>query len=302
MDEYRKQLNKAKLRVGLVVTGALAVLFFTILFAGNLGELFASRTTIYAAFDGVKGLQRGAPVWFAGVQVGAVNSIQFTFDKKVQVAMSMDKGALAYLKRDSRATILTLGLLGDKYVEMSPGSKEAEGLAPGGSVEGMTRPEVSDEVSRLVKGAESEKSSLGRLLREDELYREFLSSVREIKRFAETLNKSQGTFNKFVKDPELYERFLKAAQSLDAVSGKLASSKGTMNRLIEDESLYVNMNAAMVKMNILLDRINKGEGTVGRLMTDRQLADDLDATVKEMEALVKDMKENPKKYFKVSLF
>ena len=302
MNEYRKQLDRAKLRVGLVVTGALAVLFLTILFAGNLGELFTSRTTIYATFDDVKGLQRGAPVWFAGVRIGAVNSIQFTSGEKVKVAMSMDKGALAYLKRDSRATILTLGLLGDKYVEMSPGSKEAAGLAPEGFVEGVTQPEVTGEVSRLVKSAESEKSSMGRLLREDTLYREFLSSVRDIKLFAETLNRSQGTFNKFVKDPELYERFLKAAQSLDAFSGKLVSSKGTMNRLIEDESLYVNMNAAMVKMNILLDRINKGEGTVGKLVTDRQLADDLDAAVKEMETLAKDIKEHPKKYFKFSLF
>ena len=302
MNEYRKQLDRAKLRVGLFITGALAVLFFTILFAGNLGEFFASRTTIYAAFDDVKGLQRGAPVWFAGVQVGAVNAIQFTSGEKVKVAMSIDKGALAYLKRDSRATILTLGLLGDKYVDMSPGSREAEVLAPGGSVEGVARPEVSDEVSRLLKSAESEKSSLGRLLREDTLYREFLSSARDIKRFAETLNRSQGTYNKFVKDPELYERFLKAAQSLDAFSGKLVSSRGTMNRLIEDESLYVNMNAAMVKMNILLDRINKGEGTVGRLVTDRQLADDLDAAAREMETLVKDIKKHPKKYFKFSLF
>ncbi len=302
MNEYRKQLTWAKLRVSLVITGALAVLFFTLLFAGNLEDLFTSRATIYAAFDDVKGLQRGAPVWFAGVQIGAVSSIQFTSAEKVTAAMSIDKAALAYLKRDSRATILTLGLLGDKYVEMSPGSREAEGLAPGGSVEGVTQPEVSGEVSRLVKSAESEKSSVGRLLREDTLYREFLSSVKDIKRFAETLNRSQGTLNKFLKDPELYERFLKASQSLDTFSGKLASSKGSMNRLIEDESLYVNMNAAMVKMNILLDKINKGEGTAGRLVTDRQLADDLDATVKEMETLVKDMKENPKKYFKFSLF
>src|SRR5512139_674221 len=139
MDEYRKQLNRAKLRVGLVVTGALAVLFFTILFAGNLGELFTSRATIFATFDDVKGLQRGAPVWFAGVQIGAVNSIQVISGEKVKVATSIDKSALAYLKRDSRATILTLGLLGDKYVEMSPGSKEAEGLAPGGTVEGVTQ-------------------------------------------------------------------------------------------------------------------------------------------------------------------
>ncbi len=302
MDEYRKQLNRAKLRVGLVVTGALAVLFFTVLFAGNLEEFFTSRTTIYAIFDDVKGLQRGAPVWFSGVQIGAVTSIQLASGEKVKVTMSVNKGALAYLKRDSQATILTLGLLGDKYVEISPGSKEAEGLVPGGSVEGMTQPEISREVSRLAKRAESEKSSLGRLLREDTLYLEFLSSVRDIKRFAETLNRSQGTFNKLVKDPELYERFLRASQSLDAFSGKLVSSKGTMNRLIEDESLYVNMNAAMIKMNILLDRINKGEGTVGKLVTDRQLADDLDATAKEMETLIKDIKEHPKKYFKFSLF
>ncbi len=302
MSDYKKQISWAKLRIGLVITAALAILFFTALFAENIGRLFASRVTIYATFDDVKGLQPGAPVWFSGVQIGSVKNIQFVSGEKVKVAASIDRDARAFLKKDSVASILTLGLLGDKYLEISPGSKEAEVLEPGGTIRGSAHLEISDEVSQLVKTAESTKGSLGRLLHEDTLYRELLSSVKDIKRFAETLNASHGTFSKFVKDPEIYDRFLKATQSLDAFTNRLASSKGTVNRLIEDEGLYNNMNAVALKLNVLLDKINKGEGTVGSLVTDRQLAEDLDKTVKELDALVKDIKEHPKKYFKFSLF
>ena len=72
--------------------------------------------------------------------------------------------------------------------------------------------------------------------------------------------------------------------------------------MIEDESLYDNMNGVAVKLNVLLDRINRGEGTVGRLVDNPQLEEELRSTLREVDALVKDIRENPKKYFKFSLF
>ncbi len=302
MNEYKKQLTWAQLRVGIVITAALAILFITVLFAGNIERLFASRATIHASFLDVKGLKPGAPVWFSGVEIGSVKSLHFTPGEKVKITMTIGRNALAFLKQDSRADVLTLGLLGDKYVEISSGTKEAKGLAAGDTIEGGAPPEISEEVSRLVKSAESTRGTVGRLLKEDALYQEILSSVKDIKRFAQTLNASQGTLDKLVKDPEAYDRFLKAARSLDDFSRRLAASKGTVNRLIEDGSLYDNMNGVAVKLNVLLDRINRSEGTVGRLVSNPQLEEELRATLREVDALVKDIRENPKKYFKFSLF
>jgi phospholipid/cholesterol/gamma-HCH transport system substrate-binding protein len=263
--------------------------------------VLAPQATIYATFRDVKGLRSGAPVWFAGVQIGSIKSIGFT-GETITAAMKIDRDALAYLKKDSEASILTLGLLGDKYIEVSPGSKEAERLRPNDMITGATRPEINEELSRLVSGVGKKKGSLSRLLEDDTLYRDLSSSARDVRLFAETLKASAGTVNKFIKDPALYERFVKASQSLDAFTQRLALSKGTVNRLIEDDSLYENVNAAAAKLDALLDKLNKGEGTAGSLIGNKEMKEDLQATLKEVNSLVKDIKEHPKKYFKFSVF
>jgi len=301
MYDYRKQLAWSKLKVGIVVTSALLILLLAILFAGNIQNLLAPQATIYAAFHDVKGLRSGAPVWFAGVQIGSVKSINFTGDR-ITATIKIDRDALAYLKKDSEASILTLGLLGDKYIEMSPGSKESVALKSRDTITGLTRPEINEELSRLVGGVGGKKGSLGRLLEDDTLYRDLSSSARDIRLFAETLKASDGSVNKFIKDPALYERFVKASQSLDAFAQRLASSKGTVNRLIEDESLYENVNAAAAKLNIILDKINKEEGSFGKLVNNKEVAEELRSTLKEIDSLVKDIKEHPSKYFKISVF
>lgn len=301
MDDYRKQLSWAKLRVGLVVSGALLALFLTVLFAGNIERLFSKRATVYAVFDDVKGLRTGAPVWFSGVQIGSVQSLKLD-GEMITVALSIDQSSLAFLKTDSLANILTLGLLGDKYVELSPGSKDAAVLKAGDTITGWPRPDIEEEVSRFVDQIEGKKGSISRLLEEDTLYRDLAASARDIKLFAAALKDSKGTLDKLVRDPSLYERFVKASQSLDTFAQKLSSSKGTMNRLIEDESLYENLNSASVKLNVLLDKINRGEGTVGSLVNNREASEELQKTLKELNALVKDIREHPKKYFQFSIF
>jgi len=286
MYEYKQKFVWSSLRVGIVVTAGLGVLFLAILFAGDIGKLVSPRVVMSAAFRDVKGLRTGAPVWFAGVQVGSVRTILLTPDERIITTMTIDKTALAYLKKDSTATIRTLGLLGDKYIELSMGSRDAPALMPEDKMEGMTLPEIGEELTQFVDRIESERGTLGRLIREDTLYRDLAASARDIRSFAKELKTSEGTLNKVISDPEVYQRFLKASESLDAFAKRL----------------YVNMNAATLKLSAVLDRIDKGEGAMGSLIGDRELKEDLRSTVKELNELVKDIKKNPKRYFDFSIF
>jgi phospholipid/cholesterol/gamma-HCH transport system substrate-binding protein len=302
MFDSHKHVTWAKLRVGLVITLGLAVIFFAILFAESIVHLFTPQVTVYAEFNDVKGLRSGAPVWFSGVQIGSVRSLRFERGEKITAALAIDKSALSYLKKDSVSSILTMGLLGDKYVEMSPGSRDAASLQPGDTISGSPRPEISEELKRVIEGVETSKGSLARLMRDDTLYRDLSASLKDIKAFAAMLKSSEGTISRVIKDPALYDRFVKASKSLESFSEKLATSRGTVNRLVEDASLYENMNGAASRLNAILEKIDKGEGSVGMLITDRQVADELHSTLKEINALAKDIKEHPKKYFSFSLF
>lgn len=302
MYQPQKPLNWAKLRVGVVVTSGLAILFLVVLFSGSIRRFFTPQARISVSFADVKGLRPGAPVWFSGVQVGSVRSLRFDTGERIAAVLDIDRSSLAYLKMDSEATIQTMGLLGDKYIELGPGSRAAAALKPGDSIAGVSPPEIAEELKRLVGGMEGGAGSLTRFLRDDTLYRDLAAAARDVKAFAASLRNSEGTVAKAVRDPALYNRFQKAAASLDAFTAGLVSSRGTLKRLVEDASLYENMNRAAERMNAILERVENGQGSLGALIKDREVVEELQTTLKEFSALVKDMKENPKRYFSVSVF
>ena len=302
MFDSRQHASWAKLRVGIVVTAGLIVMFLAMLFSGNVVGLFTPRAMVYATFSDVKGLRAGAPVWFSGIQIGSVKSLRFEGGEKITAALAIDRPAFSYLKKDCTSSILTMGLLGDKYVEMSPGTREAALLQPGDTISGLPSPEISEEIKQVIQNVETNKGSLARLLNEDTLYRELLISVKDIKVFAAMLKSSEGTITKVVKDPALYDRFVRASNALDLFSEKLATSRGTVNKLVEDASLYENMNAAAIRLNAILEKVDRGEGAMGKLVSDKELAEELRTTLQEINALVKDIKEHPKKYFSFSVF
>ncbi len=267
MDQRKKRLSWATLRVGLIVTGSIVVVFFAVLFAGHIERLFTSRVTLYATFDDVRGLRPEAPVWFSGVEIGSVRSLHFT-PEHIRVTMSLDRNALSRIKTDSRAQILTLGLLGDTYVDITPGSKEAPVIKSEETLRGGTRPGINEQVEGIINRLKNKKGTIGRLLEEDTAYKELVDVLRDVKQ----------------------------------LTAKLEASEGTVHDLIEDKRLYENVNAAAAKLNVILEKINTGEGAAGSLISDKELKQELRSTLKEVNALVKDIKQNPKKYFKFSVF
>ena len=93
-----------------------------VFFAGNIEELFVKKVELKANFRDVGGLRKGAPVWLFGTEIGAVRGIDLNPTYGTVVTMSINRSALPYIRKDSNASVLTMGLLGDKYVEISAGS------------------------------------------------------------------------------------------------------------------------------------------------------------------------------------
>ncbi|MBC8412796.1 MAG: MCE family protein [Nitrospira sp.] len=353
MYDYRKELRWTKLRVGLVITVALLVVFFAVMFAGNIGKLFSPKVKIYAEFEDIKGMRKGAPVWFSGVEIGSVAAINFSYYQKIQAEMHINAETMQFLRKDSKANILTLGLLGDKYLELTAGSGASDKLAAGDMIFGTTNIEIQDvvetsqksiakisdfvslladiltrvekgegtiskfikdpsvydnlnntvnELSVMVSNLNKGKGTAGKLVSDEALYADMSEAVRDVGLFAARLKESEGTMNKFINDPLLYERFQNAVGNLDSFAQKIVSSRGTVNKLIEDESLYVNMNSASERLDNILGKVDRGEGLVGSMVQDGELANELKSTLKELNVLISDLKENPSRYLKFSLF
>ena len=110
--------------VGIFMLLGVAALLFLALRVGNLGEDRQSSTyTVAANFSNIGGLKAKAPVKSAGVLVGRVSDIKFDNDKfQAAVTLTMDKRYT--FPKDTSASILTSGLLGEVYIGLEPGAED----------------------------------------------------------------------------------------------------------------------------------------------------------------------------------
>lgn len=109
-------------KIGIFVTGLL-LLALAIIFIGNIGDLFKKQGyEVYALFDSALGLENKASVKLAGIKIGEVKDITLA-GRRAKVGMMIYPQY--QIPRGSRATLSSLGILGEKYVEIIPGREEA---------------------------------------------------------------------------------------------------------------------------------------------------------------------------------
>lgn len=326
MFDIKKELRWSKLKAGLVITIAFLALLVAVFFAGNIEKIFSPKTELKVVFRDVRGLRRGAPVWIFGTEVGSVRHIHLDPVHGAVVAISINKDALRFIKKDSQASILTMGLLGDKYIELSGGSPQAEPLPPGGMIKG-TEPiqfsqimettslaigKMGDFINKLdifVTKMEKGEGTVAKFFTDPAIYNNLKKSTESLSLLLEDIKKSEGTLKMLIENPSLYKKTLTTISSIEEFSRKLNEGSGTLKKLIEDPELYENLNQAASRLSSILEGIEKGKGMAGALISDEELAKELRDLVlelrklsSELEGLAKDIKEHPKKYLKFSLF
>src|SRR5256885_435687 len=142
-------------RVGVLVVLALLILSAGVFLIGDKEFLFTSTYCLKADFQNVGGLNNGAEVRIGGIHQGTVKEIDLPSqpDGKVTVVMNLRPQTHNLIKKDSRASIKTEGLLGDKYVEISFGSPKAEPVGNYDTLASETPKDVTDETRALTNEA-----------------------------------------------------------------------------------------------------------------------------------------------------
>jgi phospholipid/cholesterol/gamma-HCH transport system substrate-binding protein len=326
MFEMKKQLRWSALKAGLVITLALFALLAVVLYAGTVRQLFTPSFQLRARFQDVKGLRKGAPVWLFGTEVGSVKNIELDPVYGTIVTLSVKKSAEPFIRSNSEAEILTMGLLGDKYVELSAGSPKAEPVSPGEIIKGTTPAEFTqvveastktvekvaeliDKVEILITSITEGRGSLAKFLNDPTLYNTLEKSATTLHSTLEQIEKSRGTLKLLLEDPSLYRQLTTTASSLEVWIRNLRESSGTLKKLIENPELYDNLSESAKNLDSILASINSGKGMAGALVQDERLVGELKETLLEirslageMKILTKDIREHPEKYFKFSLF
>src|SRR3954467_4095051 len=113
--------SSQKIKIGLFAFAGLLILVLAVFFIGNQKGLFNSTFNVYGRFKNVSGLQVGNNVRFAGINVGVVQSINIVTDSSVRVYLTLNKSVKKFIKKDSKLSIGSDGLMGDKLVVIAPG-------------------------------------------------------------------------------------------------------------------------------------------------------------------------------------
>ena len=146
---------KAETKVGLLFLASVAMVAAFAYYLGALNP-FSDENELSVGYNFAGGIEVGSPVRVMGIKVGKVKSIDFdpTFkdasgnEVKLRVRIGIDKKAWGTVRRDSRFYVNLAGVIGEKYVEVSPGSAAAGSLKPGEFMRGEDPPRIDQLISQ----------------------------------------------------------------------------------------------------------------------------------------------------------
>lgn len=142
--------TRTEIIVGLFVLVGLACLGYLAIRLGKLEVFGATGYTVIADFPSVAGLKVGDPVEIAGVKVGRVDSLGLSEDDRARLVLRLEDGVK--LQEDVIASVRARGLIGDKFVLLTPGASEKT-IPPGGKIrETESPPDIPDLIGKIVGG------------------------------------------------------------------------------------------------------------------------------------------------------
>lgn len=316
MSSRGKRLAWSELKVGLLVLASLAILVFIIMSAtGGIGDLFRQRFIAKTTFAEVDGLLPGAEVRLAGKRVGNVKAVNLAEVPKraedrntVEVVMEIDPDiARRLIRSDSSATLGSIGLLGDKVVEIRPGTESGQPLPSGSYIQSTpgtdirkiisgVDPIISDltataeQIKQLVTNINEGKGTLGQLINNPRAYEHLDNTLLEATRLLKDIREGQGTVGRLINDPALYDDLRNTTRRLENFVRQIDEGQGTVTRLIKEPQLYTKLDATLTelkqtseRLNMIAARIERGEGTIGRLIHDSALHDETKKTITNIQ-------------------
>lgn len=315
-----------QIRVGALILVALLLLLYATYRVGQIMDVFARRYEVTTLVPSGLGLREGAPVTLAGQRIGQVSRIDFipvpqkVGDNNLRLTLAITEAVKDQIRNDSRAFLRTQGLLGDKFIDIAPGSPGARVLQPGDTLiagrsvdmdELITQAAVAlDQASGIVinlqeltGGLSRGEGSLGRMLRDDQLYVNLAGGTAELRRTLAEINRADGTFGRLIRDPELYHQIHGAVTRVDSLGALILQGEGSLGMLLRSDTLHRSLagtlgtaDTAVSDLAEFVRRMNDSDGALRRLMADPLLYDEFLKAVVDIQALINDIRLNPGKY------
>ena len=300
--------RRLSLMVGAFFIVTLVSLAVAVLTLSSESGLFVSYYKIYANFDDVQGLLPGAPVWMAGKEIGRIDEVEFTefgSERPIHVAMRINRGIQTRVRSDSVATIGTIGVLGDSYIEIRPGSPDGSVLIDGEKINAVSPTNI---YAALAQGTDAlaNVSELARNLnlvvsdvREEGVVTKAASAVSAVSNIILEIENGNGMLHGLVYDGgdgDGVGSIERSLASIESILNEVESGNGMLNSLIyaEDTTGVADIQESLDSLSDILLEVKNGDGLLHALIYDEEsgrLSDEAVAAVTRLNSVLEKIEE-----------
>jgi len=283
-------------------------------------NVFSPNNLYYAIFNQVDGLENSNPVLINGFKVGVVKNIKFEEGNTGRFLVTLLVGKKYNITENTIAKMISTGILGGKAIklEVKIGSKYHN---PGDTLPSQIETGLIDQLGHQISPVKQKAESLMvefektlRIMSEvfneanrDQLNQSFanlnkaLYSINQTAAELDTTLSPNGTLRKIFSNVESISLNMKnnnkdiskIVKNFSAISDTIAKFKLA--------STMIQVDSAIRQFNAVVTKINSGEGTLGNLIKNDTLYYNLESASKNLDLLIKDVKENPKRYINFSV-
>lgn len=308
-------------KIGLLVTIALALLYWGFNFLKG-EDVFSRERVYYAVYRDVGGLQKSNPVTVNGMNVGRVRDMYFSGDTRPDVVVEILLTNSLNIPKNSKARITSSDLLGSKAIELRLGDA-LDYAESGDTLIAEVAESLKDEIDRHLTPIKSRAESImvtidSVLTMVNSLFTEgnmdnISKTISNLSNSFENLSSTTGTIDTLLTGQRTrMERILENVEYLtltfrnnednfNDILGNLSAMSDSLAQIHFSETI-MNVNQTVERLASVTQKINEGTGSLGMLINNDTLYFELERSAREMNLLLEDIRLNPRRYVRFSVF
>jgi phospholipid/cholesterol/gamma-HCH transport system substrate-binding protein len=304
-----KMKLKTEVKIGIYAIVVILAMYWAFNFLKGK-DIFSPYDTYYATYENVDGLTASSTIYLRGLKVGSISKIIFEKEKQ-QFAVSLRIERGYSIPENSVAEIYATDILGNKAIRILMGNSPK--LA---TPQAYLKSNVASDMTNLMASELLPlKEKLDVLLTNLNITVEAVNSVlteksqRNLAQSIESLHESLLHVEQITGTLAAGRVHIdKSLENMDAFTTSLRNNTGNIDAIatnlaqFSDSLRRVEINATVDRLNLLLAQASDTTGTVGQLLHNKELYRHLSHTLRDLDILIQDIRENPKKYIKLSIF
>ncbi len=286
----------AEIAAGVAIFLAFVIFVTGFLFLKNIG-LKTGTYKVTIRFSDVTGLEKSDQVSVSGLTIGKVTGFELD---RLDVLVTVQLDSEIELPRDSHARILSLGMVGEKFIDIVPGNA-AETLQGGDAITGKAASdfsEITNSAEGLMKQAQdllvNIRATFDNVL-DEATQKDVKASLHHINNLSSALDQNTAHMDRTLANLDELSTNLNAV--LSERRGKIENSIDNMHAATGKlDGLTKKLDESLTSVQTLLNKIENQEGAVGKVIARDELYNDFRNLTAELDALVQDLKKRPQKY------